>query len=57
MILLTEPGARLERALGNGENTQVLIALSCKLVPTTYCYNEILLNLCMLFIFHIFVVN
>ena len=57
MILLTEPGARLERALGNGENTQVLIALSCKLVPATCCYNEILLNLCMLLIFHIFVVN
>ena len=56
MILLTEPVARLERELGNGENTQVLIALSCKLVPATWCYNEISLH-AFYFFLYIFVVN
>ena len=43
MILLMEPIARLERELGNGGNTQALIALWCKLAPVTSCYNKILI--------------
>ena len=39
MTLLMEPVARLERALGNGEDTPKLIALLCKYLPAMWCCN------------------